>query len=185
MRLDELSDEEVALRARTEPQSAFEELFQRHRVSLWNFIRRQGFDAMKAEDLFQTTLLKAFRAISSFREEAKFKSWLYTIAVHVMTDERRGAQKGGNRIELSEDVVGTESGAEDRDRSLDAKDRVGEALSRLDANDRELFTLVRFEGLSVADAARAVGMTHPTARMRLFRAQKRVGERLALHKEKI
>ena len=102
-----------------------------------------------------------------------------------MADERRGAAKDGRRVALSEDVVRIGSGAEERDQSLDAKERVSEALSSLDPDDRELFTLVRFQGLSIVDAARAVGMTHPTARMRLFRAQKRVGERLVLHKEKI
>ena len=42
MNLQELTDEELALRARSDPRSAFDVLFERHRGPLYNFLLRQG-----------------------------------------------------------------------------------------------------------------------------------------------
>ena len=51
-------------------------------------------------------------------------------------------------------------------------------------NHRQLFTLVRFQGLSIAEAAQAVGMTPAAAKVTLFRTTKRIGEALAPVREK-
>ncbi len=174
MGLRELTDEELALRARTEPRAAFEVLFERHRGPLYNFLLRQGADEVRVDDLFQMAFLKAFRAIPTFREEARFKTWLYTIAVNVLNDDRRAAVRRGATTEIRETmlVVQPEPGGGDE------IDRVKGALAQVPANHRQLFTLVRFQGLSIAEAAKAVGMTPAAAKVTLFRTTKRVGELL-------
>ena len=174
MGLRELTDEELALRARTEPRAAFEVLFERHRAPLYNFLLRQGADEVRVDDLFQMAFLKAFRAIPTFREEARFKTWLYTIAINVLQDERRQALRRGVTTEIRETmlVVQPEPGG------ADEIERVKEALAQVPANHRQLFTLVRFQGLSIAEAAKAVGMTPAAAKVTLFRTTKRVGELL-------
>ena len=173
--LRELTDEELALRARTEPRAAFEILFERHRGPLYNFLLRQGADEARVDDLFQMAFLKAFRAIPTFREEARFKTWLYTIAVNVLQDDRRATVRRGATMEIRETMMVAEpetGGGED-------VDRVKEALGRVAPNHRQLFTLVRFQGLSIAEAAKAVGMTPAAAKVTLFRTTKRIGEMLA------
>jgi len=180
MGLRELTDEELALRARTEPRAAFEILFERHRGPLYNFLLRQGADDARVDDLFQQAFLKAFRAIPTFREESRFKTWLYTIAVNVLNDERRAAVRRGATTEIRESmrVVDTEPVG------TDEIDRVKEALGQVAPNHRQLFTLVRFQGLSIAEAARAVGMTPAAAKVTLFRTTKRIGELLMTVKVK-
>ena len=170
--LRDLSDEELALRARSEPRAAFEILFERHRTPLYNFLLRQGAEEARVDDLFQMAFLKAFRAIPTFREEARFKTWLYTIAVNVLNDERRTAQRRGATSEIHENmlVIEPEMGANED------VDRVKAALGQVAPNHRQLFTLVRFQGLSIADAARAVGMTPAAAKVTLFRTTKKIGE---------
>jgi len=178
--LRDLTDEELALRARREPREAFEVLFERHRIPLYNFLSRQGADEARVDDLFQLAFLKAFRAIPTFREEARFKTWLYAIAVNVLNDDRRAANRRGATTEIRETmlVVDPEPGGGEE------VDRVKEALGRLAPNHRQLFTLVRFQGLSIADAAAAIGMTPAAAKVTLFRATKRVGEILMTMKVK-
>jgi len=80
-----LPDEELVARyqAESRPGEAerqLDELFQRYRgkVALW-CLRISG-DREAAADLAQEVLLKAFRALPSFRGDAKFSTWLYTIA---------------------------------------------------------------------------------------------------------
>jgi len=180
MGLRELTDEELALRARTEPRAAFEVLFDRHRVPLYNFLLRQGADDARVDDLFQMAFLKAFRAIPTFREEARFKTWLYTIAVNVLNDDRRAAQRRGPTAEIREAMLIVEP---EPGRNEDV-DRVKEALGHVAPNHRQLFTLVRFQGLSIAEAAHVVGMTPAAAKVTLFRTTKRIGEALAPVREK-
>lgn len=178
--LRELTDEQLALRARTEPRAAFEILFERHHGPLYNFLLRQGADETRIDDLFQIAFLKAFRAIPTFREESRFKTWLYTIAVNVLNDERRAAQRRGVTAEIHEGMLVAEP-EPGRNEELD---RVKEALGRVAPNHRQLFTLVRFQGLSIAEAAQAVGMTPAAAKVTLFRTTKRIGEILMTVKVK-
>jgi RNA polymerase sigma-70 factor (ECF subfamily) len=180
MGLRDLSDEELALRARSEPRAAFEILFERHKGPLYNFLLRQGADEARVDDLFQMAFLKAFRAIPGFREEARFKTWLYTIAVNVLNDDRRASFRRGATTGIREAmlVVDAEPGGNED------VDRVKEALGQVAPNHRQLFTLVRFQGLSIAEAAGAVGMTPAAAKVTLFRTTKRIGEILMTVKVK-
>lgn len=180
MGLLELSDEELAVRARTEPRAAFEILFERHRIPLYNFLLRQGVEAARADDLFQTAFLKAFRAIPTFREQSRFKTWLYTIAVNVLHDERRASVRRGAAVEIQETmlVVDAEPGGNEE------MNRVKQALGQVPPKHRQLFTLVRFQGLSIAEAAGAVGMTPAAAKVTLFRTTRRIGELLMTVKVK-
>jgi RNA polymerase sigma-70 factor (ECF subfamily) len=80
-----LPDEELVARYQAQPGSSeadrcLDELFQRYRskVALW-CLRVSG-DRESAADLAQEVFLKAFRALASFRGDAKFSTWLYTIA---------------------------------------------------------------------------------------------------------
>jgi RNA polymerase sigma-70 factor (ECF subfamily) len=185
MRLTDLTDEELALRARAEPHAAFEVLYGRHQGPLYNFLLRQGSPPGRVDDLFQTTFIKAFRALSSFREEARFRSWLYAIAVNVVADDRRAAHRRGPEAELHESIPAPEPRASETPEGIEMLDRVKGVLDDLQPNHRLLFILVRFQGLSIAEAAEVVGMTPPAAKVTLFRTQKLVGERLASAREKI
>jgi RNA polymerase sigma-70 factor (ECF subfamily) len=178
----EPTDEELALQARREPRAAFTVLFERYREALYAFLWRQGAEACRIDDLFQMVFLKAYRAIPQFREEARFKTWLYAIAINVLYDDRRADQRRRPPAPLEEDVVaadppqGTLEGSE-------VAGRVRAALARMSASHRQLFTLVRFQGLTIAEAAPLVGMTPAAAKVTLFRTSKRIGELLTLVRE--
>jgi RNA polymerase sigma-70 factor (ECF subfamily) len=175
-----LTDEELALKARTEPRAAFEILFERYRAPLYNFLLRQGADEARADDLFQVTFFKVFRALGTFREEARFKTWLYTIAINVVNDDRRTAQRRGtttqirDTMRIGEPVVG----------HREEVDCVKAALEHVGPRHRQLFALVRFQGMPIAEAAQMVGMTPSAAKVTLFRTTKRIGELLAPVREK-
>jgi RNA polymerase sigma-70 factor (ECF subfamily) len=182
--LDLLSDEDLALRARRDPRGPFEVLFDRYRGPLYNFLLRQGAGEARAEDLFQQVFLKAFRALPTFREEARFKTWLFAIAAHALADERRADRRRGTAVELRDSMLLEPARAhEEAERSEDVA-RVKEALETVPPHHRQLFTLVRFQGLAIADAARISGMSAPTAKLTLFRISKKIGELLAPVREK-
>ncbi|HVR86132.1 MAG TPA: RNA polymerase sigma factor [Planctomycetota bacterium] len=175
MDLRQLTDEQLALRARSEPRVAFEILFERYRGPLYNFILRQGADEARADDLFQVTFFKVFRALASFREEARFKTWLYTIAINAVNDDRRSAQRRGTTTEIRDTMLVGEPVLGQHEEVACVK----AALEHVSPRHRQLFALVRFQGMPIAEAARLVGMTPSAAKVTLFRTTKRIGELLA------
>lgn len=171
-----LSDEELALRSRQELRIAFEVLFDRHRDAVYGFLSRQISDSARVDDLFQIVFLKVFRGLPQFKLESRFKTWLYTISSNAVTDEIRSRGRRGIAVELNETMAMSEPMDED---ALDRDDRlrrVKRAIETLPDGTRQLFTLVRFHEMKIAEAAEAVGMSPTAAKVALFRAQKKVGE---------
>ena len=185
MILAELTDEALAVRARVEPRAAFEILFERYRGPLYSFLLRHGVEPSRADDLFQTAFLKAYRAIGSFRQDSRFKTWLYTIAVNVLMDDRRAGRRRAVEKTLSEAEGVAGPPRRDPLERAEAGDRIREALDRVPVKHRHLFALVRFQGLSISESAGVVGMTPAAAKVTLFRVHKKVGEALAGVREKI
>jgi len=175
LKLDRLTDEEVASAAPVSPQEAFEVLFERYRGPIFHFISRQIPDAGRAEDLFQTAFLKAFRALPTFRHDAKFKTWLFTIAANVITDDRRREGRRGPAAELEEGMAVEHV---DLGRGMEREEAVEllkRAMDDLTPEHRQLFLPVRFHEMRIADAATAVGLSPTSAKVTLFRIQQKLG----------
>jgi RNA polymerase sigma-70 factor (ECF subfamily) len=158
--------------------------------SLYGFALALSDQEAAAEDLLQETLLKAFRAFSSYRPELSFKTWTFAIMKHASIDRARRRQ-----AEPLEQVPG--SGAHEQEDALDAAVRdvgggalwaapldpeallvrrltvedVREAIRRLPAAFREVLQLREIEGLSYQDIASALGCPIGTVMSRLSRAR--------------
>ena len=77
---NELTDEQLIKDFQAGDSHAFEELVERYKNRIYNFIYRFVNDVSLAEDLTQDTFLKLFTHKDSYRDIAKFSTWLYTIA---------------------------------------------------------------------------------------------------------
>lgn len=168
--LADRSDEELAALGTRE---AFEALFHRHRNPLYQFIARQVSDRSLVDDLFQTTFLKALRGLPSFRGTSLFRTWLFSIAAHAVADERR---KPRSAISLPDEVESptTKRGSDSEDISA----VVRRAVDSLPERHRQLFLLVRYHQMRIAEAARVVGLTPGSAKVTLFRIQQQIGSQL-------
>ncbi len=69
--------------------AAFEELIVDQQDRIYNLTYRMVGDPELAMDLAQEVFLKAFRSIRGFKSQAKFSTWLYSIATNVCLDELR------------------------------------------------------------------------------------------------
>ena len=79
----------VVERAITGDDAAFTVLVERHRSELHGHCRRLLTSSERAEDALQETLLRAWRARSTFAGRATFRTWLYRIATNACLDEMR------------------------------------------------------------------------------------------------
>src|SRR6476469_10303919 len=68
---------------------AFEVLLSRHRRPVYNFILRYVGDKETAEDLLQETFMRVIKGSDAYKRQAKFTTWLYTIARNLCVDQTR------------------------------------------------------------------------------------------------
>jgi RNA polymerase sigma-70 factor (ECF subfamily) len=139
--------------------------------------RLLGGDGAAAEDVAQEAFARAFRALGSFREEAKLSTWFYRILVNEVQRHRRWRwvreRFGGAMPEDAEDPKPAAAG----DPALRA--RVADAIASLPRGQREAFVLVHLEGLSLREAGEATGRATGTIKSHLHRALRTLREQLA------
>jgi RNA polymerase sigma-70 factor (ECF subfamily) len=86
----EVSDEELMQNIRQGNTGAFDELYRRYnRRLLLYFYRMLGGDSEKAQDFLQDLFLKIFEKNNLFRNEARFSSWIFTVAHNMCKNEYR------------------------------------------------------------------------------------------------
>jgi RNA polymerase sigma factor (sigma-70 family) len=164
--MSEAPDEELMLAYQAGDARAFETLYARHRARLYRFVLRAVKTRQIAEELFQDVWLRAIEARRRYAPQARFRTWLYTIAHNRLVDHWR--KRGLALVDLEEsDVAADGADPADHARSREALTRFAAALSALPALQREAFLLHEESGLSVAEIAAATGTNAETAKSRL------------------
>jgi RNA polymerase sigma factor (sigma-70 family) len=145
---------------------AFETLYTRHRGRLYRFVLRSVKMRGTAEELFQEVWIRVIEARSRYAPQAKFTTWLYTIAHNLLTDHWR--RKGLTLVELDQDTQA--AAPDDPARSMEARQalsRFAAALEALPPLQRQAFLLHEEAGLSIAEIAAATGSNEEAAKSRL------------------
>jgi RNA polymerase sigma factor (sigma-70 family) len=145
---------------------AFETLYTRHRGRLYRFVLRSVKVRGAAEELFQEVWVRVIEARSRYTPQARFTTWLYTIAHNLLTDHWR--RKGLTLVELDEDTQAP--APDDPARSAEARQalsRLAAALEALPPLQRQAFLLHEEGGLSIAEIAAATGAGEEAAKSRL------------------
>jgi RNA polymerase sigma-70 factor (ECF subfamily) len=123
-----------------------------------------------AEDLCQTTYLRALERSGELREPAKLHAWLLRLAKNLYLDHVKSPRnRAGAR--LSEDLPGAPSSVPD------AVVGVHRALANMQAADRRVLTLVYAHGYSYRESAHLMGGSEASVRSRVFRARREFRER--------
>jgi RNA polymerase sigma-70 factor (ECF subfamily) len=137
------------------------------------FTRICGSSAL-ADDLVQETFLRLHRARSTFAPGGAVLPWTYAIARNVHIDHTRSTKlRSTERLpsDSGPDAV-AESGSDGESAAIAAEAArvVEQVLARLPPTQRDAFVLIRYEGLSVQDAALVLGATPTAVKLRAFRA---------------
>lgn len=147
---------------------AFEALVCRHQGAVYRVALRMLGSGVDAEDVAQEALVQAWRALSRFRGESEFSTWLYRI----VTNRCLKARAARHPMEALPDVL--------LDRDSDPAEAVAQserlhALARgvltLPAEQRAALVLRELEGLSYEQIAQALGVTVPAVKGRIHRAR--------------
>jgi RNA polymerase sigma-70 factor (ECF subfamily) len=177
----------VAL-ARDGDSDAFQALVDRHSRAVYRLAHRMTGNPQDAEDVVQETFLKAYKQLGRFESRANFSTWLHRIAVNCSIDLIRGRkhQEAGHDASDLEALDGAHGGNDQRvdpspERlmlSTEVQEKVGRAMDGLTHMERAAFVLRHFEGQSIEEISRALGLKANAAKHSIFRAVRKM--RLAL-----
>jgi RNA polymerase sigma-70 factor (ECF subfamily) len=159
---------------------AFSEVFAGVGGRLQRFLRRLTGSEELARDLLQETLLRIHQARGAFRRGSPVLPWAYTIARNVFLDSARARRRAPPLLPVDdasfEPAVGAQ--AESEVAARQAARVVDRTLRDMSPARREAFVLLRFEGLSVADAAQVLGISDNAVKLRAFQAYEAIRDAL-------
>jgi RNA polymerase sigma-70 factor (ECF subfamily) len=136
----------------------------------WRFCCSLAGDEADAQDLLQEALYQGLRCIRQLREPAAFRSWLLAIVRRRFLNlvrQRRAAQSGPAGLVAYAGEAELATGA-----------AVTDALHRLPEEQRSLLTLFYFEGFSMRELGRSLGVSPLVVQGRLARARDALRRRL-------
>ena len=158
---------------------AFDRLYARHKGPLYRLVLRSVRERGLAEELYQEIWMRVIEARGRYTVQAKFTTWLYTIAHHRLADHWK--RKGLKLVELDgEDAPAApeyEPAAQAEARQ--SATRLAAALAALPEAQREAFLLYEDAGMSIAEIAAATGVNQEAAKSRLRYAVAKLKEALA------
>ena len=136
--------------------------------------------------------MRAFNAISSFREDASFSTWLYRIVTNVCLDRLRRQQREPFGLELLTEDGDAGPTRDVPDDALDPADQVAqgdrqrvvqECLQGLTDEHRTVIVLYDINGLSYEEIAEILALPLGTVKSRLSRARMALKQRMERHME--
>jgi RNA polymerase sigma-70 factor (ECF subfamily) len=172
---------ELARRSAHDP-DAFTELYHRYLSRVYRYHLARTGHIQEAEDLTAQTFLTAYESVSSFRGKGRFSSWLFGIASHKLADHYRRSRLESSLEEVEHIHSPLPLPEETVAQRLDLA-RVARLLKLISPERAEALVLCLFAGLSLAEAAQAVGKSEAAVKMLVHRGICDLQERMAAHLE--
>ncbi len=148
--------------------AALDELFQRYAPVLLRVLGSGLRGRTESQDLLQQTFLQLHRARFDFKQGARVRPWLFTIAMNLKREHFRRVQR---RPEAALELDGRSDPAESArgHARLEARQAVILALQQLPPDQAEVIALHWLEGLPFPDVAEVVGASLSAVKVRAHR----------------
>ena len=164
------NDRDLILRAKKGDMDAFEMLYSGNTGRMYNVaLRILGSDS-DAQDAVQDAMLKAWRALHTFKFRSAFSTWLYRILVNTCNDMLKKNKKNVISLErLQQD--GIEPAQEGFERYSIQRDVIAQVLLRLSPEHREILVLRDVQGMAYEEISEILSVPLGTVRSRINRAR--------------
>jgi RNA polymerase sigma-70 factor (ECF subfamily) len=180
---DDTDDAQLVARSLAQDHDAFGRLIDRHASTIVNLAYRMVGNQAEAEDLAQEAFIAAFKALSTFRADSKFSTWLYRIASNKCKDWLRSKRPGQGPYDVDADEQLDAHAAEERTPEAVLSQRqvaqeLEQAIQRLPPLYREAFILKHVEGLSYEEMEAILGVSGDTLKMRVYKGRVQLSREL-------
>ncbi|HRC55006.1 MAG: RNA polymerase sigma factor [Myxococcales bacterium] len=177
--IDDQADEDLMVLYQRGEVRAFEILLVRHRKPLYNFILRFLGDKETAEDLLQEAFMRVIKGAEAYKRQAKFTTWLYTIARNLCVDQTRrrkhrkhasldapldASEESGTLLDV---LPSKEMGSDRKSVNKQLHETMQRAIAGLSEEQREVFLMREFLDMPFKQIADVVGVPENTVKSRM------------------
>jgi RNA polymerase sigma-70 factor, ECF subfamily len=176
---EEPDDVELVAACRNGDSGAFEVLVRRHQKAMLNLAYRVVGSYEDACEVVQDAFVSAYKGLSSFREEARFSTWLTTITLNHARNglERIVARRRREGHSLAEqDPLSTAPSALEQMEDRAVRKQIEKCIASLPVEFREVLVLRDIQERSYEEIGTVLNVREGTVKSRLFRAREGVKE---------
>jgi RNA polymerase sigma-70 factor (ECF subfamily) len=156
-------------RARKADTNAANELLRDYYADVYSYLRRLCGSQVDAEDLTQQTFLKVWSSLDGFKGRSKFSTWLYRIANNCYIDWRR-KNPGNARPDADQwwhECTDNNPGPSQELAQHQLSRQLYQAVERLDEDKKQTVHLHYYQGLSLRETGKVLGVATSTVKYRL------------------
>lgn len=161
-------------------EQAFTELIQRYQHKVYNSTYRMLGNHEDALDMAQESFIRVYKNLHKFRADSSFSTWLFRITTNICRDELRKRQRKLNMHSFSEyendkKTIKNMEISDDPERisiSSELNETIQEKIDQLSPEQKAVFVLKEFEGLSYKEIADVLDISIGTVKSRLSRARR-------------
>jgi RNA polymerase sigma-70 factor (ECF subfamily) len=182
------TDSELVTAAKAGDNDAFGQLVERHEANVYGLCLKMLKNPEDAEDCLQEVFIKAYKALPTFREEARFSTWVYRIATNAalmrIRKKKLDTVSLDQPLELGEtkvprDVVDWTTDPSSSLMSEELRTVLTQHINELPPNNKIVFVLRDVHGLTTEETASVLGLSVPAVKSRLHRSRLYLRERLS------
>jgi len=179
-------EQELLAELKSGSEQAFALLIAQYSQPIYSLIARSLRDPADAGDVTQEVFVKVFRNIAGFHGEASLRTWIYRIALHEASNQRRWWNRHkrqeltidaplendeGESFCLADALASSEASPYDCAARAQVRERVAAALSQLPEAYREVVVLREIEGFGYEEIAEILDVNLGTIKSRLTRGR--------------
>ena len=157
--------------------NAFSFLVERYQNLVYTVVYRIVKNKEQAEEVAQDSFIKAYESLKKYRGDAKFSTWLYTIAYRKSLDAIKSAKRfAASELieEISEGDIESVTDALNYLQEQERKQIISESIMKLPEDEAAIITLYYFEEKSVKEIVEIVGLTADNVKIKLYRSRKKL-----------
>ncbi len=170
-------EQQLIHRARKGSQEAFRVLVERHMKHAYNVAFGFVGNHEDAADVAQDAFFRAHRALTSFRGDAEFSTWIHRIVMNLAINRSKQNRTRGEREVRADDAVMAGAAGGDA-HGEDMSEHVERALHELPTLQRAVVILRHIDGLSTKQVSRILQCSEGTVKTHLFRGLKKLRTKL-------
>lgn len=145
-------------------------LFDRYNKRIFNFLARLTMDRALAEDLTQNVFLRIIKYRNSYREGARFQSWIYQVARNVFSDHYQVHKNKFSDFVDVEKVSDSLYNPEESETMDEQEKLLQRSMAKLSDEQRELLILTRFQHMKYEEVAAIMDTTVANIKVKVHRA---------------
>lgn len=175
-------EQQLIFRVREGDHEAFRLLVERYMKYAYNIAYGFVGNHDDAEDIAQDSFVKVYEAISTFRGESSFNTWLYRIVTNLSLNRVRQKKNNSANMSIIENVTSSSIDSFNAHRTEETKMILEKALHELPTLQRAVVILRHINGLSTKQVGDILNCSEGTIKTHLHRGLKKMKNKVAFLK---